>query len=276
MTDFVSSLKKTRKTASDILVAALSHSDGKTEKEIRDTILETVAAHDELFPMGWYDPPPGGVAVLSSSSPYRRLQFDTLREEDYWPGSDGVIGGENVSLVYISPVDRKTGMFGDIGLTLYTGSDPAIREHIRSCRDLLIQAAETARAGMKFSDLYRSSIESFQNQGGKVIGWMTTYHDPLKVNLGHTVPGSYSEPVLAETFEETKEAIRSRRIYINEVESFEIPETCAFTMEVRLTDAEKRLPNTFFHVIVSFSSGRKEILTDFDDIFRTVGMEYMI
>src|SRR3989344_4867584 len=135
MTDFISSLKKTRKTASDILVAALSHSDGKTEKEIRDTILETVAAHDELFPMGWYDPPPGGVAVLSSSSPYRRLQFDTLREENYWPGSDGVIGGENVSLVYISPVDRKTGMFGDIGLTLFTRNGPAISADIRSCRN---------------------------------------------------------------------------------------------------------------------------------------------
>lgn len=277
MSDVIQAIEETRKTGADILAATVAGIYGKTEAVARDEILAGLGQRPGLFPKGWYDPPPGGVAVLSAEAPYERLQFETLRSEKYWPSEKVTIGTESVTMVYISPVDRRTGMLGDIGLTLYAGEDNMVREHIRSCRDLLVEAAEAIKVGMKFSDVWRASGELFEKKGQKMIGWMTTYHDPLKINLGHTVPGSYGDgSVLGDTFESTREAIRSRRIYFNEQESFVIPETCAVTLEVRLTDKEKKLPNTFFHVIVIFSKGERRVLTNFDDIFRASGMDYML
>ncbi|HEY4522448.1 MAG TPA: hypothetical protein VJH91_02325 [Candidatus Paceibacterota bacterium] len=272
----ISVIERTRKTASNILSASLSNVRGKTEKEIRDRILEETAKHAELFPTGWYDPPPGGIAVLFDNVPYKRLQFDTLRKEEAWP-AESRCESESVGIVYLSPVDKATGMFGDTGLTLYSGQDENIRQHLKTCLQLVLGVAEKAEVGMRFNDLYAFAMDHFRAEGQKMIGWMTTTHDPLKINLGHTVPGSYDDgTVLGVTFEDTKEAIRSRRVYINQEEAFMIPPTCAFTVEARLTDLEAKLPNAFFHVIVTFTDGRKRVLTDFDTVFRTAGMDYML
>ena len=130
---------------------------------------------------------------------------------------------------------------------------------------------------MKFSDLYKEAMNIFSARN-KMIRWITTYHDPLKVNLGHTIPGSFGEETgSGNSFEEIKEFVRSKRIYINETEEFRILSTCAFTVEARLVDTnDPDLPNTLFHIITTFSNGKKEILTNFNDIFRTVGMDYML
>lgn len=109
----------------------------------------------------------------------------------------------------------------------------------------------------------------------KTIGWMSTAHDPMQINLRHTIPGSFGEE-LDGTFDEVREAIRSRRIYINEAEAFRMPETSACTVEVRLTDTSRTMPNAFFHAIVCFSGGEKTVLTNFGEVFRAAGMDYML
>lgn len=273
----IAAVEATRETASDILAQALAPVAGKSEAEVRDEILRMLAANKAFCPSGWYDPPSGGVAALFGAPPdYERLKFQSLRDPDSFPGENRLFD-ESVGIVYVSPVDRATGMIGDTGLTLYRGKDAAIRDHIRASRDLLLVAAERAEVGMRFRDLYESSMQLFREKGNKMIGWMSTSHDPMQINLGHTVPGSYDDNTIPlASFDETREAIRMRRVYINAVEEFAIPPTCAFTVEARLTDLDARLPNCFFHVIVTFSEGGKKVLTNFDEVFKAIGMDYML
>jgi hypothetical protein len=275
MTNIIEAVKKTRKNASDVLATVLKDVEGKSEMAIRDEILTALKKDSEIYPTGWYDPPTGGAAVLFGSAPYERLQFATLRNPESWP-SKSVFGDESVGTIYVSPVERKAKMIGDIGLSIYKGENETIRRHLKDSRDLVLAAAEKAKVGMRFSHLHATSMKLFNDNGGKVIGWITTNHDPMKTNLGHTVPGSYEKLPFGPTFETVRETIRSKRVYINEIEEFEIPETCAFTLEARLTDASLELPNVFFHVIVTFSEGEKAVLTNFNEIFTAVGMNYML
>ena len=64
MTDMISAIERTRETAASILSSALTNFQGKTEQEIRDRILKEMARCTEIFPQGWYDPPPGAVSIL--------------------------------------------------------------------------------------------------------------------------------------------------------------------------------------------------------------------
>lgn len=266
-----------RALTTNILAEALRGINGQSEGEIRDRILHLLASHKELYPQGWYDPPLGGTGILFAEKPYERLKFETLRDPTYCPSADVRFTPESVGMVYASSVDRATGMIGDAGLTIYTGKDNAVREHIHSCLSVMRAVADHAAVGMKFSDLYAYAMRHFKESGSLVVGWMTTHHDPQKVNLGHTIPGSFGAALPAGgSFESLKEAIRTQRIYINEVESFEIPPTCAFTFEARLVDEARRMPNAFFHLTVTFSEGEKRILDDFDAIFRVTGMDYML
>ena len=74
-----------------------------------------------------------------------------------------------------------------------------------------------------------------------------------------------------------KETIRVKRIPFINTENFEIPETCAFTVESRLEDLHNRdVPSVHFHFMVCFDKGKKTILENFKKIFETVGMDYML
>ncbi|MEK7601365.1 MAG: M24 family metallopeptidase [Patescibacteria group bacterium] len=268
---------RTRATAAAITAEALQNIEGASEFEFAQRILAGVEGHRELFPGGWYDPPPRGVAVLFGDNEHRRTQFETLRVPEFWPNEKYRFQSESVGMIYFSPVDKATGMFGDIGFSVYRGKSNETKQHLEDCLKIVNAVAECAEVGMRFCDLYTEAQAMFRNKAHKHIAWMTTTHDLLKINLGHTVPGSYSDDTpLGATFEETKESIRTRRIYINEAEQFVIPETCAFTVEARLVDAAETQPNVFFHVIVVFSDGKKTILTNFDDIFKALGMDYML
>ena len=168
-------------------------------------------------------------------------------------------------------------MLGDLGVSLYKGPDTKIREHVRKCYEIVYGVAEHSKVGMKFSELFDFAINFFEKEM-TMVGWMTTTNDPLKgTNLGHTVPGSLiGEDMKKTSFDEIKDFITTKRVYINRSEQFIIPETCAFTVESRLVDKQKTMPNIFFHFIVTFLEGRKEILTNFDEIFRAAGMEYVL
>jgi hypothetical protein len=268
-------IETTRATASEIVRSVLLQIEGKSEIHTRNLLQRGCSAHPELFAGGWYSPPPGGIAVLFAYEPYTRMQFETLRDKKFWPGKDRYTQ-ESLGLVYMSPVDIKTGMLGDIGLSFYQGSDERVRRHLKTVYEAVLAVAGHAEVSMRMNELYSFAQHQFTTNGLKV-GYMTTAHDPLKINLGHTAPGSYANGVpRGGTFEKTKEAIRSGRLYINEAEEFQIPTTCAFTVEARLIDVDGKMPNVFFHVIVTFVDGEKKILTNFDDIFKSVGMSYML
>lgn len=271
----IATIQATRKTTAKILADSLVDLNGRSEVDVRDAALRGLSAHAELYPTGWYDPPPGGVSMLWGTKPFIRLQYESLRDQKYWPNSEFHFDAEAVGSVYVSSVERRTNMIGDVGLTIYAGANESIKRHIRACHDAILAVAENTAVGQSFSDLYAHAMEYFRKKSLK-ISWMTTVHDPLQINLGHTVPGSYEDVNFGNTFEEIRETIGTKRVYINQAEPFKIPETCALTVEARLVDLEERLPNTLFHFIVTFSGGEKRILSNFDAIFCVVGMDYIL
>ena len=280
MSELIDAVIKTREITADIFAKILVDIDKNSEIEVRKKILSEVKNHDELFPLGWYDPPAGGVGVLfDDQKPFKRLQFDSLRKSEYWPNETSKFKKETVGMIYFSPVDCKTNMIGDIGFSVYKGENAEIKKHIKICYSAILNVAEHAEVGMSFSELCIFAKQLFQNKF-KITKWITLFLHPLSedgVNLGHTVPGTFETNFdFGKSFGEVRETIRTKRIFINSGEKFKIPETCAMTIEVRLADAEKEyLPNVYFHFIVCFDKGKKIILENFSEIFKVVGMNYM-
>jgi hypothetical protein len=277
MSDLIDTIIKTREIAEDIAIKSLDSVLGISETSLRDKIISKTANHQEIFPKGWYDPPASGVGILFDQAPFARLQFNSLRDPVSWPVATSNFQKESVGIVYFSIVDRETDMIGDIGLTIYNGNNPEIRNHIKKSYETILLVAKHAKVGMKFSELSNFAFDLLKNNY-QMIGWMTTTNDPtLGANWGHTVPGSFEKDfIFGNSFEEIKNTITKKRIYINSVENFIIPETCAFTLEARLANSKNpNLPNVFFHFIVCFDNGKKTILENFDEIFKVVGMNYM-
>lgn len=275
--DPIVTIQRTRKTTAKILEDASRALVGSTEKELADTALRSLEKHSELYPAGWYDPPPGGCSMLFDRAPFARLGYETLRDRNYWPSENVVFDEESVGLLYVSSVDRATKLFGDTGLTVYLGKDERVQQHIREVHDVIRATCDVAEVGMTFTQLNEEAMQLFASRH-KAIRWMVTYNDPLKgANLGHTVPGSMGDETPGGSFEEVKGWLTKGRTFINRAEQFVIPATCAFTMEARLVDTrDETLPNTFFHFIVAFSNGERRVFSDFDAIFQSVGMTYML
>src|SRR3989338_9581860 len=85
--------KQTRKAAADSLKNAfekvLNNNQPISEVDLRDMWLLELRKHQEIFPDGWYTPPPHGIGVLfGTPENTKRINFPTLRTKDYWPRDD--------------------------------------------------------------------------------------------------------------------------------------------------------------------------------------------
>ena len=277
MSNLIDKVIRTRKITEDILIKSLSSIDGLTEIEIHKKLLEELEKHTELFPEGYYSPPPAGIAVILDQKPFKRLHYDSLRNSLYWPNNSSKFEPETVAMVYLSPIDRETNMIGDMGLTIYRGSDSLIKEHVKMSYEGILNIAKHAQIGMTFKELCTFATDSFEGKL-KITKWTAMNSDPNQsVNLGHTVPGSLGENFApSKNFEEAKENIRVRRIPFIDTQNFTIPGTCAFTVESRTEDLYNGdMPSVHFHFMVCFDKGKKTILDNFGEIFKIVGMDYM-
>src|SRR3989344_3053806 len=99
MSDMISAIERTRETAASIVSSTLTNYQGKTEQEIRDRILEEMAKCTEIFPQGWYDPPPGGVSILIGKE---RMAFDSLRKPEYWTRAEIRYNAGEPVMIYVS------------------------------------------------------------------------------------------------------------------------------------------------------------------------------
>ena len=259
------------------MAKSLTNINGLSEIQIREKILTEIKNHTSIFPEGYYSPPPFGTVVLADQEPFKRFKYDSLRNPDFWSKEDSLVEKESVVMIYLSPVDRKTNMIGDIGLTIYAGNNQKIKEHINKSYNAILLIAKHAEVGMTFRELCEFAKNSFEGSV-KPTKWTAISSDPNQtMNLGHTIPGSFEDHLFfGNTFEEIKENIRVRRVPFIDTENFKIPETCAFTVESRLEDFNNpNLPSVHFHFIVCFDNGKKRILENYDKIFSIVGMDYM-
>lgn len=244
--------QQVREETAHITAEILKDNSTLSEVDFRNLAIKYLFNQKNLHQNGWYEPPPFGVAALFGQAPYTRLQFDTLRNEKFWPQKGNFLTKESVGILYLSPIHKESGIIGDFGGTFYYGEDKKVLQHLKKSLSLLEEVADFINSGMEFREIHEFAQQLFQKN--KVNNHRTiVYNDPAGTNLGHTVPWTYENPTAEEeviinegNIETLKNLISKKRIYVNAIEKFKVPPTIAFTLEARLEDSQNlNLPNAF-------------------------------
>jgi Metallopeptidase family M24 len=271
-------IQRTRMTASAALANTLGASDNNSsERGICDRWLKTTANDKAVCAEGWYQPPPGGACILIGHPEDRfgRLNYDSLRNPDTWSRANIMLREDSLVYAYASPFDRETGLIGDIGLTLYRGSEQSIWDHLTRCLEVTIRIASFAEVGMELRELFHYAQQQIQT--AELTNETSTTQSGTS-NIGHTVPWSYEEyPSEAlqclkqGSMQELRDMISAARVSINSRASVKIQPTMAFTVEPQISSSSA--PICSYHLIVTFSEGSKNISPSFDRLFEIFGME---
>ncbi len=276
---------KNRELVGGLISKALVNNPHCSEILLHDELKVAIGQQAKFHPQGWYDPPPDGIGVLFANPEdnYERSRFPTLRIDPYWPSVKNTMSEETVGMVYVSPVDKNSGVISDIGLNFYMGSNPKLQEHLSYCLEAIEDIAEQAKVGMSFKRLHELGQEILEKRDVH-NGWMVTYNDPTRAaNFGHTFPWTFKEPtaeelllIQGEDFGKLKDVISGNRLFINTVEEFIIPETIAFSIEARLgSNRNPDLPGGYYYMLVTFLDGIKKVHTHLNPIFEALNMNYI-
>jgi hypothetical protein len=268
----IAAIQHARSLAATTLACAIrDYRSQLTEKSLCTEWAQRLAAEDSLLPEGWYQPPPNGVSVLIGTPPdFTRMAYVSLRHEVTWPRQDITLTDDSIMYAYCSPVDRNTKMIGDLGITLYRGSDARIRNHLATCFDITAQVAAYAEVGMQLLELYEFAADLI-DKAALVNETFSTTDQSGGIDIGHTLPWSYNEPtpedraaLIGGDPKTVAKTISRARLFLNAEESQRILPTMGFTVEPRMAGPE--YPLASFHVLVTFSDGVKRIHADFTEL----------
>lgn len=283
----------TRKAAAASLFVSLekllSTKKNFSEVDVRDRWLAEMRKNDALYHSGWYIPPPDGIGVLVGTEDQQsRNNYESLRPEPMWPKDSFVYDANHPLLyVYASPVSKQSGLIGDFGMTIYRGNRSDIKDHLQKCLSMNYRIFDHVEPGMTFAEVYNFAVNEFEREG--LRNQITSITDPAAVNIGHTVPASYEDWTLEEKkifdvcqqddaqWPKAAEVIKNKRKFFNGVEQTKFSRGMAVTLEPRLVITNNQnIPMASYHTIIIINpDGSKKLLTNFNDIFRSMGMEYM-
>ena len=271
--------EKAAQTAAEVLKSSMNISESELCKKWSENLYK-----GGIHASGWYSPPPRGLAALfEHESLPQRVAYDNLRKQEFWPLGSKVFGQNSIGYIYASPVAKLSGIIGDFGMTVYSGSNKNILSHIKSILETVEQAAEYAQVGMEFREIYNFCQKLMAEKGLNNKRTMA-YTETAGTNIGHTVPWTYELPTTDElavingaNFETLKNLISKKRVHLNGQETFKIPSTVAFTLEPRAeSNVNPSLPMASLHLIITFVDGKKEILANFNPIFQVLEMDKFI
>lgn len=279
LTERIRVVQRTRGIAGVALADALNHGhEASSERAICDLWLQTIGKKTpSICADGWYQPPPGGVAVLIGhpANSFARMNFDSLRNPAFWASKDISLSDDCLIYAYASPFDRGTALLGDIGLTLYRGSKQSIRDHLSMCLELTIRIACFAEVGMEFRELFNYAQR--QIDAAHLSNETSSTASGL-ANIGHTVPWSYEEYsgdavkcIDTGNMRAIGDMISKHRVSINGSATLRIQPTMAFTVEPQI--ASSTAPLCSYHAIVAFSKATRSISLPFDALFKAFAMD---
>lgn len=282
--------KQTRKIASDslekVLQEVLVSNSQISEKEFANRWLEELRKYSEIFPDGWYIPPPHGVCVLFDKGPEQiRTKFKSLRPEEFWPSDNAYLDRkEGLAIFYFGPVDRKNFIIGDFGLTVYFGQDSRVQIQLRRVLTIIQKVFEKIQIMMKLSEIYELMIDALKEEGLN-NDWWISISDPTGINIGHTIVPTdidWNQDELNffnsnTDWSEKAKIISKRRVFLNSEESTTLKPGMAITLEPRPQSINNlTTPVVWFHTVgIFYEDGRKELVTDFDGVFKLAGMDYL-
>ena len=244
--------KSTREIAAnslfDALTCLLEKDEPISEVGFRDQWLYELRKNKSIFGEGWYSPPPYGIGALFGTdepSKKNRVNFQSLRTEENWQRKDIFLDRKKgLAFVYASPVDKKTGIIGDFGLTIYFGKKLEIIKHLQTCYSLTNEIFERIEIGMTFGELTEVSSQLIRHKG--LTSEVECKTVACEENLGHVVPASYKswnqqeqKIINSQELKKVKEIISKKREFIGIGEEFKIRPGLALTIEPRPRDIGK-------------------------------------
>lgn len=282
--------QQVRTVASDSLYTVLQELLSKetliSETILRNRWLSEMQKNKTIFPHGWYEPPPSGITVLFATSDDMRADFTNLRPETYWPKENIFLDRkEGFAYLFASPIDRETAIAGDFSINIYFGKNPIIIDNMKRSLEVDYKIYDFLKIGQTFSEvfLYAGSLIDQAGMKNNIV----SITDPDSLNIGHTIPFSY-EDLSKEELQTLHSAeknwqvftslVSKKRRFVNRRERLQIKSEMAFTIEPALKVIDdSSIPMTMFHNTAVFhKNGKKELLRNFDTIFKLVGMNYML
>lgn len=277
--------KQTREIANETfcnsLKALLEAGTSFSETDLKQTWLTALQKQTDLFPTGWYIPPPQGIAALfASEKEPMRTSFKTLREEPFWPKPDIFFQKQGLFSFYASPV-HTSGVIGDFGATLYLGENKKIQNHFKNSYELVQTIFTKIEIGMTFAQVY-TLAESLMNRQG-MYSHLLSPTDPTRTNIGHTIVALDPQELSSvengiKSWSQTTQILSKKRIFINAKEETKITPGMAFTLEPRpqVID-DPSIPMAWFHSIAVFDEhGEKQFITGFEKLFSLLKLTYML
>ena len=261
---------KARQKAFLSLLDTLDMCFGKTdttEKKFADLWLENMHRKGGLFQNGWYDPPKSGIAVLTD----QRLNFDSLRNENFFSDDSLIDWKEGHLYAYCSPVERSDGHIGDMSVTLYFGKDEKIISHFKNVRGAIQDIFDALPEFEYACDLYEYSLSVFAKRG--LMSNMISRTDTSPSNLGHSFT-HLDDPEKDEylTRDQIDHLSKTRR-FINPDANWKIEEGMQITIEPQLLSlSDPSLYKVTHHYVVKKSGDDYIICNDIDLILRRIGL----
>lgn len=281
--------KKTRKIAAESLCKTLNkvlkQNTPVSEVDFRNLWLKELRKHQEIFPDGWYTPPPHGIGVLfGTEENVERINYKSLRPQENWPKKNILLDQKKgLAYLFAGPVDKKIGIIGDFGVTIYFGKNKKIINHLITCYKLTKKIFDHSKTGMRFSDIAKYSFKLCKEKN--LINTIESSTDPTGTNIGHTIPSTDTNCTNTdnkifknESWEKICKLISNKRIFLNETQQTILKKGMAITIEPRPRSlVDPIIPMVSFHTIGLFhENGEKELLTNFDEIFKLANMTYML
>lgn len=221
---------------------------GITEKLFSEIWIRELMSNDDIIVNGWYSPPPMGIAVLSGGIMHpSRINYDSLRNPQFWPQEREINWSEDLFYVYYSPLSIRNNMPGDISITLYFGNDTKIRKHFKKTHMItmeILNNIENCNSSLELFSVYQALL---QEHG--LLGCGLSSTDPATTNIGHTLPVINLEGCKSISDEQRIEISNARK-FINGITSWTFDENIQFTVEPQLmSKVEPELPQISYHYI---------------------------
>lgn len=255
-----------RQKALDSLCITLDTLYGKcnvSEIDFKNEWYNNLKKQNDIITDGWYNPPPKGMAVLFGS----RISFDSLRNEKNWSNNTTINWNKDLLYAYCSPIDKISGIIGDLSLTLYFGSDEKIINHIKNCYDAVQEVFNNLNNFQNSQELFIGSEKIFAKHKLKNCIMSKTDNTPL--DLGHTFPKLDNLQTKDSLTEEDKTKISKARMFINENSKWIFTEELQFTIEPQLISTENpELPQISQHYLVKRFKNEFIICQDIDYLLR--------
>ena len=216
-----------------------------SEKDFKNEWYNNLTKENNIIADGWYNPPPKGMAILFGN----RVSFDSLRNEKNWASDTIINWKEDLLYAYCSPVDKVSGIIGDISVTLYFGKDKEIINHIKNCHDAILEVFDVLDKAKNSHELFITSEKIFSEH--KLKNCIVSKTDNTPLDLGHTFPKLEIIQSNNCLTKEEKEEISKSRKFINEDSNWDFIEGMQFTIEPQLISTiNAKLPQISQHYLV--------------------------